>query len=256
MKTGLNKRAGIIGSQFVKPITHAGSPYAEEAASKAMGLMGVPRVPVKAERLESGEMAAVSPALPMTPLHDTRPEHIPELLDPDRTARLMFSDFVMGAGDRHSGNYGHVPGQGVLSIDHGNTWHAANAWWPRISEGQPLEGFGQLSQNPDYWSEHPGHSALSELHRLLSFKDGSHPSTFPIPQDVVDNALKHRDELEQLAYEGTRDLPEEERKLAQLAVRLRLKHIEQNRPRTIDDLQSLHHAVTQEAAKTFGGRPR
>lgn len=262
---GMNRQTHIRGSQFVKPITRGGSPHAEEAASKAMGLLGVPHIPVHAERLtegdNAGDMAAVSPHMPVKNLgfvdRHYLNQHGADIQDRTRAGHLLLSDFIMNAQDRHGGNYVHVPGKGLMSIDHGESFHSGNIMWPRLYAGEgPLEGANSMADNPAYFSEHPGESALYQSHHpdlnINPAAPRSHPKDLPIDPAMIDRALQHRNELEQLAYEGTKDLPEQERKLAQLAMRLRLNKLEEHRPKNVGELVDTHLATVNEAGQTFG----
>lgn len=260
LHVGMNKTAFRRGSQFVKPITRGGNPHAEEAASKAMSLLGVPSIPVHTERLPSGETAAVSPFHEMNPIGFATRKYMddhPDYFDKRRAGHLLLSDFILGALDRHSGNYAHIPGRGMHSIDHGETFHQGNLWWRAFHEGNPMDGHMSMADNPQYFAEHPNASALWEHHHYINpslSQPAEHPSKIPMDQSMIDTALKHRDQLEQLAYEGTNGLPEQERKLAVLALRLRLNHVERKRPVNAGELADLHDDVLNEAARTFGKR--
>lgn len=247
---GINKPR-VVNGQLVKQVKDSGNPHAEAAAADVFRTLGVPHIPAR----------VVAPDVSAHPFHpdfrpvgtlkpgDLTPDLVAHATSPDTWGPLVLSEYLMGATDRHGGNYGLTGEHGLVSIDHGQAFHEhGNLNYPYTTvfqdEWQP--GWS-LAADPYRLSPyHPNSTALARLQELLGVPY-SRLVHQVIPSRFVDAALASGPQLDAAARLGTTGLPEQERVLATRAMRLRLDALRGHRgPLTWHGLGSLSHQVREQ----------
>lgn len=209
-------------------VDSVGSPHAEEATSKAFDVMSVPHIPthVVAHPENPTQLYNVSPlhSNVMGIMHVRPGEHAARIIgNPKQTADTLFAEWVANVSDRHGNNYVTTSQHpNPVSIDHGQAWHPGTAVWPVENiEGRKFpQTWGMRQMKNVGEATNPFSSDLLSLHRELK---GKWP--LQVSPHVIQNALMHQSDLERLAYEGTKGLPEEERSLAVVGLIKRMQAI-------------------------------
>lgn len=225
-------RPRVRNGLFVKQMHDNGSPFAEEAASHVFKALGVPHIPVRAV----DDDVAVSRFRPdVIPLHDLKPEHLDRarvhLHDPNHVGPTYLAEWLLNADDRHAGNYVWSPTDGVMSIDHGISFHPMNKLYPQLLRGEDPNEIPEhrMVGTPERRSIFgPSMSALSGA----IGRSGKNYREFimdHIPDATIQRALAHEKELLEAARHGTQVLPPEERAEAVRAMQLKLQALRDHR---------------------------
>ena len=241
------------GDRFYKISSLGGSPHAEAAVNRGFHILGLPHVPTTTKtfgKLVGTEAPFIHGMTPIAQLHHEQAKEA--WGSPDRHLNTLLGEYLFNVSDRHGANYAHVPGQGVVSIDHGIAIHPATSYWhDYANRGESLRGEHQLRTGPYEWSYHPKKSALVSLMQLGLSSDSKHLIPGRVNPDVLATALARRHELEELIHHGTHGLPEEERGLARLAYRARVRALEHyasaGHPLDIHALANAHHRALEYA---------
>lgn len=214
------------GRHFVKMCDEdsLGNPHAEEATSKAFDLLGVPHIPTRVIAHPDNPAQLYN----ISPMHSgakgimfANPGETQYTANPKQTADTLFAEYVANVSDRHGNNYITTNAhKNPVSIDHGISWHSGNAYWPTVNvAGRKMPDHAKM-RYPEAYSENPNYSDLLNLHILMKG-----PWPLQVTPSVIQKALMNQGELEKLAYEGTKGLPEEERSLAVVALIHRLQSV-------------------------------
>lgn len=256
---GSINRAGRSGNTFVKEANDSGSPWAEEAAHKALTLLDVPHIPMHARELPSGRVLNFSPWVDgVKSISDVSREPngfatLKAAVNHEQVAKTVFGEWVIGAGDRIGRNYAVHPQHGLIGNDYGHAFHPLTDEWilHKKKADSPVESYKSLAKSPSKYAEyHPNTTALASLlpHVGVS-RDQFHG--LKVPSDTVARLDAHYDDLLAAARHAVKDLPEDEAGHAVRAMQARLDavrdHVRRTGSLTIRDLIALTDRVRNEA---------
>lgn len=243
------------GNLFVKKTDEdsVGSPHAEEAASHLFEHLGVPHIASKVVQDPENPTVLYN----VSRLHPTlrgimhiQPGEEKRITDnPKQIADTLFTEWLANIRDRHGNNYAiSKEHPHPISIDHGQAWHPGTTVWT----SENVEG----TKFPDsYRTKGPGGLKAfstdpysSDLVHLLS--ELGHKKPLPVTPSVIQKALMGQDRLEQLAYEGTNGLPEEERSMAVVGLRMKIEALRAKLKQTggnlfVHNLREIHKDIEE-----------
>jgi hypothetical protein len=254
--TGFNKPFRD-GDSFVKFPERSGSPHAEEAASHAFSLLGVPNTKARHTELR-GRPAVVSRFVELTPLSQVRPHHLQEYghhVTPERVGALGFAEWVASVADRHSNNYALSDKHGLLSIDHGEAFHPDTSHWNLIRT-DPTNNKASMLNSPRTWALSP---MVTSLPGFTKFIAGWKPEDFgkaPVDHTMVLRALNNVEKLTSLARTGATGFHPIEQGYAAKAMQMRLNHLRRHylteKQLTLGTLHDISHAIRGEVESQRG----
>lgn len=237
-----------VGGHFIKRVALGGSPHAEGAASQLFSTLGTPHNPVTPRAGRKGHfvISAYEPKLySISHLFEKgRPDPTHLLQNHQQHLNTLFTEWLGNLQDRHGGNYAVHPRHGIISIDHGESFHPGTAQW---SEGRTHPDFSMTQAR--HWSFNPNRSALATLLTRPQFSHGlDRAAVDPV---LISRALGEREKLGQLAHSAAHGLGPEEQRLSQAAMENRLQtlSLRTNRPLTLAVLQELHQRALERAQR-------